>query len=108
MIHDSQHDFIPDELLKTKLLRNGFWMYFFAFLVAPTGYIIKLVIAQSLSVEEIGIFYSAMGVVMILSAYNDLGLTEALQYYLPRYLIAKDFDKTKSIALYTLLLQLCS
>ena len=101
-------DIIPDELLKTKLMRNGFWMYFLAFIAAPSGYIIKLLIARSLSVEEIGIFYSVLGLVSLLAPYHDLGLTEALQYYIPRYLIAKDYDKTKSIALYTLLAQLIS
>lgn len=101
-------DIIPDELLKTKLLRNGFWMYFFAFIAAPTGYIVKLIIARSLSVEEIGIFYSVLGLVSLLIPYHDLGLSEALQYYIPRYLINKDYDKTKSIAIYTLLAQLIS
>lgn len=67
-----------------------------------------MIIAGSLSVEEIGLFYSILGLVTILSAYNDLGLTEALQYFLPRYLIAHDYIKAKSIWLYTLLLQLAS
>lgn len=98
--------YIPDELLKTKLLRNGFWLYFFAFIAAPTWYIIKLLIARTLSVEDIGIFYSVLGVVTLLVPYHDLWLSQALQYYIPRYLIHQEYDKTKSIAIYTLLVQL--
>lgn len=67
-----------------------------------------MLIAQSLSVEEIGIFYSLLGMIMLLSTYNDLGLTEALQYYLPNYLLDKRYDESKSIFVYTLLLQLIS
>lgn len=104
----NQNDYLPDELLQTKLIRNGFWMYFFSFLVAPTGYLIKIMIAWSISVEDIGIFYSILGLITILSAYNDLWLTEALQYYLPHYLIDKEYDHAKSITIYTLILQLIS
>ena len=102
------NDYIPDELLETKLKRNGFWLYFFSFLVAPTGYLIKIMIAGSLSIEEIGLFYSILWLVSILAAYNDLWLTESLQYYLPHYLIDKKYNESKSIFIYTLLLQLIS
>lgn len=101
-------ELLPDELLKTKLLRNGFWLYLFAFIGAPTGYIIKMLIAQSLSLGEIWIFYSILGIIALLSAYNDLGLTEALQYYLPHYIIDKKNQKAKSIIIYTILLQFIS
>lgn len=103
-----EKEYIPDELLQTKLIRNGFWMYFFSFLVAPTWYLIKIMIAGTLTVEEIWLFYSILGLVTILAAYNDLGLTEALQYYLPHYLIDKKYNESKSIFVYTLLLQLVS
>jgi hypothetical protein len=46
-------DIIPDEPLKNKLIRNGFWLYFFQFLVAPAGYLIKVMISRELSVEDI-------------------------------------------------------
>lgn len=108
MSNETHPDYIPDELLETKLIRNGFWLYFFSFLVAPTWYLIKIMIAWSLEVEEIGLFYSILGVVAILAAYNDLGLTESLQYYLPHYLIDKKYNESKSIFIYTLLLQLLS
>lgn len=53
----------PDEPLKNKLLRNGFRLYFFSFIVAPTGYIIKVIASRELSVEDIGIFYSVLGII---------------------------------------------
>ena len=46
-------DIIPDEPLKNKLIRNGFWLYFFQFIVAPAGYLIKIMISKELSVEDI-------------------------------------------------------
>lgn len=101
-------ELLPDEMLKTKLLRNWFRLYFFAFIGAPTWYLIKMLIAQSLSLWEIGIFYSVLWVIALLSAYNDLWLTEALQYYLPHYIIDKEHTKAKSIIVYTIILQFIS
>jgi O-antigen/teichoic acid export membrane protein len=65
-------DLIPDEPLQNKLIRNGFRLYFFQFIVAPAGYLIKMMISRELSVEDIGLFYSIMGLITIISAYNDL------------------------------------
>lgn len=101
-------DVIPDEPLKNKLIRNWFWLYFFQFLVAPAGYLIKVMISRELSVEDIWLFYSILWLITIISAYNDLWLTEALQYYLPHYFIDKEFDKAKTIIIFTWLMQIIS
>ncbi len=49
-----------------------------------------------------------MGLITIISAYNDLGLTEALQYYLPHYFIDKEYSKAKTIIVFTWLMQFIS
>lgn len=52
---ETLNDDIP---LKDRLLRNGFWMYFLSFIIAPAGYLIKLMVSRQLSVEDIGLVYS--------------------------------------------------
>ena len=69
---ESEIQFLQDEPLKQKLMRNGFWMYFFSFIVAPTGYIIKAIIAREISIEDIGTIYSILSIIGVISAYNDL------------------------------------
>lgn len=101
-------DLLPDEPLKDKLLRNGFRLYFFQFLIAPAGYLLKMMVSRSLSVADVGIFYSIVGFITIISAYNDLWLTEALQYYLPHYFIDKEYRKAKTIIVFTWLVQFAS
>lgn len=76
--------------------------------MAPTGYIIKVVASRELSVADIGIFYSIFGIISVLSTYNDLGLTEAMQYFLPHYFIDKDYVKAKSMLVFAFLSQLVS
>jgi O-antigen/teichoic acid export membrane protein len=103
---DTHPSFFPEETLQTKLVRNGFWLYFFQALLAPAGYLVKMMISREMSPEDIGLFYSMIGLVGIASAYSDLGLTEALQYYLPRYLIDRQYAQTKTIVVFTLLVQM--
>lgn len=91
--------------LKEKLLKKGFWLYFLSFIMAPTGYLIKMMISRTLSVEDIGLFYSVVWFISILTTYNDLWLTDSLQYYLPQYFIDKDYVKAKSLLVFTRLSQ---
>jgi O-antigen/teichoic acid export membrane protein len=65
-------------------------------------------ISRELSVEDIGLFYSIMGVIGVIATYNDLGLTEALQYYIPHYFIDKEYSKAKTIIVFTRIMQFLS
>lgn len=65
---------------------------------------VKIVISNSVSIEELGTLYGAMSLMTILGAYNDFGMTESLNYFLPGYIHDKDKKKitsTFSIALLT-------
>ncbi|MEI6119290.1 MAG: oligosaccharide flippase family protein [bacterium] len=88
-----------------KLIKKGFWLYFFTMIIAPAGYIIKVIVSNTLSVEDVGIFYSVLGFITLISIYHDLGLTEALQYFLPKYRIEKKYNSFKTITIITLLAQ---
>lgn len=98
-------ELLADQPLGQKLIKKGFWLYFFMMLTAPVGYLIKVIVSNTLSVEDVGIFYSVLGFVMLVSIYNDLGLTEALQYFLPKYRIEKKYDHYKTIVILTLIAQ---
>jgi len=39
--------------LGEKFLKKGFWLYLFSFIIAPMGYIIKIIISGELTVEEV-------------------------------------------------------
>lgn len=97
---------LQDQPLGHKLIKKGFRLYLFMFLTAPVGYIVKVLVSNTLSVEDVGIFYSVFGLMMLFSSYNDLWLTEALQYYLPKYWIHKEYDNYKTILYITIFAQL--
>jgi len=98
-------ELLKDETLAEKLVKRWKWLYIFSFLIAPSGYIIKLLISNDLSVADVGIIYSIIGLIGILSNYNDLGFTESLQYFLPKFWINKKYNDYKSSIFLTLWIQ---
>jgi len=96
---------LKDETLAEKLIKRGFWLYFFSFLIAPSGYIIKLLISNDLSVQEVWVIYSILWFMSILANYNDLWLSESLKYFLPKFWINKKYNEFKTSIFMALWLQ---
>jgi len=92
--------------LSEKFLRKGFWLYLFSFIMAPIWYIIKIILSGELTVSEVGILYGIISLIWLLSAFNDLGMTESLNYFIPKFISQKRYDKVKSILFYALSTQI--
>ena len=97
---------LQDQTLWEKLIKKWFWLYFFSFLAAPAGYLIKLFISNSISVADVWVLYSIISLIWILNTYNDLWLTESLQYFLPRFLIKKQYNYAKTAIYLSLAVQI--
>ena len=100
-------DLLQDETLSQKLIKKGFWLYLFWYLIAPGGYLIRLLISNSpeVSVADVGILYSIISLISFLNVYNDLGLTESLQYFLPKFWIKKEYNHIKTTIYLSFLVQ---
>lgn len=94
--------------LAEKFLKKWAWLYLFSFIIGPIGYIIKIIISWDLSVAEIWILYGILSLMVLLSAYNDLWLTDSLNYFVPKYIADNRYDKVKTILTYTLIAQFIS
>lgn len=97
---------LNDDTLSKKLIKNWFWLYLFTIISAPTGYIIRVIVSNDLSVSDVWIIYTILWFVTLLSAYNDFGLTETLKYYLPKFWINKQIDYIKTAIYMSLWVQL--
>ena len=80
-----QKNILQEETLSHKLISKWFWAYVFVVFTAPLGYLIRLVASNTLSVSDIWVFYWVLSLIVLLYSYNDLGLTESMQYFLPKY-----------------------
>ena len=98
MDYNQKTDLLQDETLSQKLIKKGFWLYLFSYLVAPAGYLVRLLISNSpeVSVQDLGVLYSIISLIAFLNVYNDLGLTESLQYFLPKFWIRKEYNHIKT------------
>lgn len=95
---------MSDQHYFSRLLRKNIWIYFFSFLIAPIGYLVKILVTWSVSVEDYGVFTAVLSLIMILGAYNDFWMADSLNYFLPGYIHQKDSKKitqTISIAFFT-------
>jgi O-antigen/teichoic acid export membrane protein len=82
---------LKNETLSHKLISKWFWLYLFAFLTLPLGYIIRVILSNDLSVWEVGIIYSLIGLMSLLSILSSLWLNQqAIVYFLPKYYIEKN------------------
>ncbi len=108
--HTPPKDLLEDETLSQKLIKKWFWLYFFSFLIGPAGYLIRVMISNStsVSVADVGVLYSIISLVGFLNIYNDLGLTESLQYFLPRYRVKKEYNNIKTTIWLSLGVQMVS
>ena len=90
-----------DNSLSEKFIKKWFWLYFFSFIIWPIWYFIKIIISSELSVSEVWLLYWIMWLINLVSAYNDLWLTDSLNYFVPKFITEKRYDKVKSILFYS-------
>lgn len=76
---------LQQETLSHKLISKWFRAYIFVIFTAPLGYLVRLLASNTLSVSDIWIIYGVISLFILLSSYNDLWLTESMQYFLPKY-----------------------
>ncbi|MFH1424510.1 MAG: oligosaccharide flippase family protein [archaeon] len=92
---------------KRYIFKQTFWMYTFAYLAAPLGYLIRVIYARSFAVEEFGLIYSIIGLISLISIFNDFGFTETLNYHATRFYEKKEYSKVKGSLIFAFLMQ-CS
>ena len=80
-----QNNILKEETLSHKLISKWFRAYIFVLFIGPLWYLIRLLASNTLSVSDVWIIYWVVSLFSLLSCYNDLGLTESLQYFLPKY-----------------------
>ncbi len=91
--------------LSEKFLRKWFWLYIFSFVLAPIWYVIKIIVSNELSVNEVWILYGVISLVTLIWAFNDFWMTESLNFFLPKFITKKRYDKAKTVLVYAILVQ---
>ena len=88
---------LKDETLARKLISKWFWLYLFSFVIAPSGYIIRVFLSNDLEVSEVWIIYSIISIFSLLIIFNDFWFKQGFNRFLPKYWIDWDYNQLKTI-----------
>ncbi len=99
---------IHNESLVEKFVKRGAWLYFFSFLIGPIGYAIKITLSQDLSVSEIGALYGILSFIGLVASFNDFGMIESLNYFIPKFIAKNELEKAKSFVIYAAFVMLAT
>ena len=91
---------IHSESLTEKFVRRGAWLYLFSFIIGPLGYSIKIIVSHDLSVSDVGLLYGVLSFILLIAGFNDFGMIESLNYFVPKLLSEKNPSKAKSFVLF--------
>ena len=70
------------------------------------GYLVRLVLARSLSVEEFGLFNAVFAFLAMIGTFKSLGFDKALTYFIPKFQHEKRRDLIKSSIIYSAIIQI--
>lgn len=95
----------PEEKINyTKTAVSGAGIVFiFSVFAAFLGYLTRLVMAKNLSVEDFGLFYAVIAVVLTLVLIGKFGLGDALARFIPEFFVKKKNSLIKSSIVYSLI-----
>ena len=75
-------------------------------LAAVFGYLVRLVLARSLSIEDFGLFYAVFAFLGLFGIFSTLGFDRALAKFIPEFLHEKKYGDLKKAVIYAWSVQL--
>lgn len=92
--------------LTEKFIKKWFWLYLFTYIVSPMWYIVKIIISTDLTVSEVWLIYWIISLIVLVSAYHDLWITESINYFIPKFVTENRYDKVKTLIFYWFIVQI--
>ncbi|MCH8003679.1 MAG: flippase [Nanoarchaeota archaeon] len=91
----------------TKSAVKGASIVFVVSIIAAfLGYLVRLVLARNLTLEEFGLFYSVFAFLGMIGIFKSFGFDRALAKFIPEFLHKKRKDYIKSSIIYVSVIQL--
>jgi O-antigen/teichoic acid export membrane protein len=91
----------------TKIAVKGAATILFISLIAAfLGYLIRIILARNLSVEEFGLFYAVFAFLGLIGVFKSLGFDKALAKFIPEFMHKKENDSIKNSILYVAIIQI--
>lgn len=85
------------------ILRGSFTVFVMNMAAAVLGFLLRIMLARSLSVEDFGLFYALLAFLMPIGVLKNFGFNKAMTKYLPEYRGAGDLEGMKESLLFALI-----
>ena len=83
-----------NKVLKS-LLKGSSTIAFMTMAAAIFGFLIRMVLARELSLEDFGLFYSVLALLIPVGLLKNLGVNRALIKFIPEFLVKEEWGKIK-------------
>ena len=87
-------------------VRGAVTILIISLIAALLGYVVRVLLARNLSVEEFGLFYAVFAFVGIFGIFKSLGFDRALAKFIPEFVHKKKSDMIKNCIMYSAIIQL--
>lgn len=79
-----------------KILKGTSLVFFSTYISAFFGYVLRVLLARSLSIKEYGLVFSIISFFGIFAIFSELGLGNALAKFIPEFIAKKEYSKIKT------------
>ena len=90
------------------LVRGSGIVFVVTILAAILGYILRILLARNLTIEEYGLFYAVFAFVNVITSFRGFGVGQALIKYIPEFKLNKKYSLIKKGVVYYFSLQFIS
>jgi len=91
----------------TKLaVKGASTVFIISVLAAFLGYVVRLILARNLTIEDFGLFYSVFAFLGMFGVFKSIGFDRALTKFIPEFMHKKKYDQIKSSIIYVSAIQL--
>jgi len=80
-----------------KITKTAVSLFVLIVLIGILSYLVRMIFARNLSIEEYGLFYAVLTFLLFFVPFRDLGLSEAIVYFISKYLAKKDLPSVKGV-----------
>jgi len=90
------------------LVRGSGIVFIVAIFSAILGYLLRILLARNLTIEEYGLFYAVFAFVNVIASFRTFGVGQALIKFIPEFKLNEDYSSIKKGICYYSLLQFFS
>lgn len=83
-----------------QILKGTTILFVFTIISSFLGYFIRMILTRKLTVEEYGLFYAILTLIIFLRIFRDLGISNSLTKFIPEFNTRQKYEKVKSIIIY--------